>query len=164
MILRTLFLFDLKFSKKSEDFSSEIIVCDVKRMEQLRKLRWLAYETYTCNQESDDEDVRKVDSEDESSDLSASYNKVMKNVYHKKNFHDDEENSFASAKSHDEEGLINKINKLEKVDKIFISSSYIPSPSPSFDVSKNLSSKDDEDLSSADESSSSSSDESIDFW
>ena len=41
---------------------------------------------------------------DEESESSASYKRAVMNVYNKKNFHD--ENSFASAKSQDDEGLI----------------------------------------------------------
>lgn len=67
------------------------------------KLRWLAYETITSTQSSSDEDDMKKMSDDES-ESSASYKRTVMNVYHKKNFHD--ENSFASAKSQDDEGLI----------------------------------------------------------
>jgi hypothetical protein len=71
----------------------------------MNQLRWLAYETYTCNQnDSDEDDVKKVC--DEESDSSASFPRIVRNVYHKKNFHD--ENSLDSAKSKDEEGLIKR--------------------------------------------------------
>lgn len=75
-------------------------------------LRWVAYETFTKEQNSDEDEAKKPNELDYESDSSDYKRRIC--YLNKRNYYDDEENSVESAKSQDE-GSFDEVVKSEKL-------------------------------------------------